>query len=236
MMGVDHALGGLAAGVATLDWCPTTDAGHQAAWVASWTGAALLCDWDSPRSMASRMWGPLSGAVYRLVSVVGGGHRHLTHDLVLFPLIIAAAVTAASQTHWGRMIVVAVVVGLAVRALLVKTATPFTGLCTIAVSAATAWWTVSHNLDLGAGLLTCLIGGILVHLAGDAVTVDMLPMPVAWLFGSRARLGLPLFRAGKTFETLVVLPAHLLLIGWLTNQRYQWWPLVHGQLHALHIL
>lgn len=217
-----------------MGWCPHPDAAHQAAWVASWTAAALLCDWDSPRSMASRMCGPLSGLVYRIVSAVGGGHRHLTHDLVLFPLIIAAIVTMASQSHYGRMVTVAVVVGLAVRASLVKTSTPFTGLCTLAVSISAAWWVVSHNLDLGAGLLTCLLGGILVHLVGDAVTVAMLPMPIAWIFGSEARIGLPLFRAGKAFETLVVLPAHPLLIAWLTQDRYGWWALMQPHLQALH--
>lgn len=233
MMGRNHALQGMAGGLATLPWCPRLDAAHQAAWVATWTASALLLDWDTKRSMASRMWGPASGLIHEIVSLVAQGHRRLTHDLILAPLITYLAVMLAGQSPTGRKIVVAIVLGLATRAFLVDKATWFTGLCTLAVSIAGAVWIVTNDLDLGAGLPLAILGGVFVHLAGDAVTVDMLPMPVLWIFGSRQDIGLPLFRAGRRFETTIITPASMLLIAWLADRRYGWWSLVEPHIQPL---
>lgn len=235
MMGVNHALEGAAGGIATLPWCPHPDMAHQAAWVAAWTGSALMPDLDSKRSMASTMWGPASGMLYDTVSTLAGGHRHLTHDLILAPLLAVVLVGVGSHSHMGRMITVAIVLGLATRAILVSIATWLTALCTLLVSIAGAWWVVSHNLDLGAGLVVCIVGGILVHLAGDAITVARLPMPIAWIFGSTSKIGVGIFRAGKSFETLVVTPANLLVVAWLAQAQFGWWSWLRPQLTALGI-
>lgn len=226
MMGRNHALQGVAAGLATVPWCPHHDPAHQAAWIATWAGSALLLDWDTGRSMASRMWGPASGAIHEIVAAVAGGHRGLTHDPLLAPLLTYLAVEIGSHSHAGRLAIVAIIAGLATRVFLVERATWFTGLCTLAASIGGAIWLVTNNLDLGAGLPPAIVGGVLVHLAGDAVTVDMLPIPVLWLLGSRRRVGIPIFRAGHTFEKLIVTPANLVLVAWLANLRYEWLPLI----------
>ena len=67
-MGVNHSPCGLAARLATLAWCPNPDPAHQAAWLAAWTGTALLPDIDSGSSMASRVWGPVSSIIAKPVA------------------------------------------------------------------------------------------------------------------------------------------------------------------------
>lgn len=223
MMWANHAGQGAAGGLATLPWCPRQEPAYQAAWVLTWAGSALLIDIDTKKSAAARMWGPVSGLLTAPVRMLPGGHRGLTHDLILCPLLVYLLVTLAGQHHAGRLALVAVVIGLATRAVLVERSTFTTGIATLAVSAAGAWWVVEHNLDLGTGLVWAIIGGLLVHMAGDAVTVDRLPMPIAWIFGSRARIGIGLFRAGKGFEKYVVTPVTTLLIIWLTQIRFGWW-------------
>lgn len=231
MMGSNHALMGASAGIATLGWCHHPQPAFQAAWVAGWIAGALLPDWDSGSSMASTMWGPASRIIGAPLAALG--HRRFTHDLILFPLTLVAAIGAAGQHPWSRMVLVAVLLGLATRALLVQRSGWFVGLCTLAVSVGGAWWAVSQGLDTQAQLLVCTVGGVLVHLAGDAPTVNRLPMPIMWLFGSSAKLGIGLFKAGQKFEKCIVTPVNLILLGWISNQRFHWWIWLAPHLHQL---
>lgn len=175
--------------------------------------------------------GPVSSIIAKPVAWLG--HRGLTHDLLLAPLLAFLFVTWAAHHHTGRLASVAVIIGLAARAILVKTSAPFTGLRTLAVSVAGAWWVVGHNLDLGQRIPLVVVGGILVHLAGDAVTVRRLPVPILWAFGSDACIGVPIFRAGKTFEQVIVAPALLVLVCSLAQQHYNWWGWVQPHLARL---
>ena len=117
MLGHSHALSGLAAGAATLPWAPVGGTVGQVAWIAAVGGMAMLPDLDHNGSTVSDMWGPLtdvpSGAVGRLAQ----GHRWGTHDAVLAPLAFGALALAAANASWSSLLLMALAIGLALRAL-----------------------------------------------------------------------------------------------------------------------
>lgn len=58
-------------------------------------------------------------------------------------------------------------------------------------------------------------GGVVVHILGDALTDRGVPVPIVWIWNRRATWGLPLFRVGHAFESVVVTPALSLTACWL---------------------
>src|SRR3712207_1060836 len=117
VLGHSHALSGLAAGAATLPWAPVGGTVGQVAWIAAVGGMAMLPDLDHSGSTVSDMWGPItdvpSGAVGRLAQ----GHRWGTHDAVLAPLAFGALALAAANAFWSSLLLMALAIGLALRAL-----------------------------------------------------------------------------------------------------------------------
>ena len=117
VLGHSHALSGLAAGAATLPWAPVEGTVAQVAWVAAVGGFAMLPDLDHSGSTVSDMWGPVtdvpSGAIGRLAQ----GHRWGTHDAVLGPLAFGALAVAAAGAFWSSLLLMALAIGLALRAL-----------------------------------------------------------------------------------------------------------------------
>ncbi|WP_394276227.1 metal-dependent hydrolase [Luteococcus sp.] len=218
MLGYDHATMGAIAGLATMP----EDKGlaYQAAWVATWTVAALWADFDMAGSSAARTWGPLtqtaSGALGRLV----GGHRWGTHDVVLAPAVLYwVLVPLAQQLLWGRYLLVALLLGLALRTFLKPGS--LSDLSNLVLSSFGSWWLVSHDLDLQLPLAGILAMGVWVHTLGDLPTTEGLPVPVVWIF-TRQRFSIPLFKVGGMVETRLVAPALSAVLVLIANQRLSW--------------
>src|SRR3712207_6252691 len=117
MLGHTHALSGLATGAATLPWAPVQGPVAQGAWVAAVGGFAMLPDLDHRGSTVSDMWGPATDVPSGAIGAVTGGHRWGTHDAVLAPLGFGALAMLAANAFWSSLLVLALAIGLALRAL-----------------------------------------------------------------------------------------------------------------------
>ncbi|MBB1501625.1 metal-dependent hydrolase [Propioniciclava sp. MC1683] len=213
MLGYTHVTMGAAAGVATLPFLGAQSTELQVGWVAAFAGSALLADLDHPGAMASRMWGPVSGLLSQLISGLSGGHRWGTHDVVLAGLIAGGLGWAASWSPALATAALAVCVGLALRGLIGLGGGLVLGLVNLAAS----WWAAIQLVGspyAGAVLELLpfiLVGGILVHAAGDLLTPEGIPVPVLWLRDRAARMSIPVVRTGSLLEQTVVAPAFTLL-------------------------
>jgi membrane-bound metal-dependent hydrolase YbcI (DUF457 family) len=231
MMGRTHALTGWCAGLAL---APVVGVGtvHQAVVFAATTaGFALLPDLDHPSARASKLLGPLTGALswlLRRVSAalyaltkgprdekVKGTHRHLSHT-VLFAAGLGAA-TAAGTRAWGAWAVGGVVIlGL----LLAQGAL---GDWLLLVSGAgVVWWVTTagdHAAELGqiSGWLGIAVAaGCFTHCLGDSLTVSgcpfLFPIPIAGETWYEIRPPKFLrFRTGKKVENRLIFPVFVVL-------------------------
>jgi membrane-bound metal-dependent hydrolase YbcI (DUF457 family) len=212
MLGHSHALSGLAAGAATLPWAPVQGTVAQVAWVAAAGGFAMLPDLDHSGSTVSDMWGPItdvpSGAVGRLAQ----GHRWGTHDAVLAPLAFGALALAAADAFWSSLLLLALAIGLALRALnfVIPGRAENTVVGNLILSWGSAWFLLQHSPAPG-WLPWAVALGVLTHIAGDAITTAGVPVPVLWVF-HRARLKLLPIRTGATVEKAVLVPLFLVAI------------------------
>jgi len=211
MLGHSHALSGLAAGAATLPWAPVHGTVSQFAWVAAAGGFAMLPDLDSSGSTVSDMWGPIteipSGAVGRLAQ----GHRWGTHDVVLGPLVFGALAIAAAGAGWSSLLLMALAIGLALRALnfVIPGRVENTIVGNLVLSWGGAWLLLAHSPS-PAWLPWAVVLGVVTHIAGDAITTAGIPVPLVWVF-HRSRLKLLPIRTGAGVEKLVLVP--LLLVA-----------------------
>ena len=206
MLGHSHALSGLAAGAATLPWTPVQGTVSQVAWVAAVGGFAMLPDLDHSGSTVSDMWGPItdvpSGAIGRLAQ----GHRWGTHDAVLGPLVFGALAVAAAGAFWSSLLLLALAIGLALRALnfAIPGRVENTVVGNLVLSWGGAWLLLSHSSSPG-WLPWAVALGCLTHIAGDAVTTAGIPVPLVWI-AHRCRLKLLPIRTGATIEKMVLVP------------------------------
>lgn len=209
VLGHSHALSGLAAGAATLPWAPVEGAVAQVAWVAAVGGFAMLPDLDHSGSTVSDMWGPVtdvpSGAIGRLAQ----GHRWGTHDAVLGPLAFGALAVAAAGAFWSSLLLMALAIGLALRALnfVIPGRTENTVLGNIVLSWSGAWFLLAHSPS-PAWLPWAVALGCLTHIAGDAITTAGIPVPLVWVF-HRSRLKLLPIRTGASVEKILLVPLFL---------------------------
>ncbi|MGY1711007.1 metal-dependent hydrolase [Geodermatophilus sp. SYSU D00758] len=215
MLGHSHALSGLAAGAATLPWAPVEGPVAQAAWVAAAGGMAMLPDLDQSGSTVSDMWGPVtdvpSGAIGRLAQ----GHRWGTHDALLAPLAFGALALAAAGAYWSSLLLLALAIGLALRAL--HFVIPGRAENTVVGNLVLSWggaWLLLEHMPPPAWLPWAVALGVLTHIAGDALTTQGVPVPLVWLV-KRCRLALTPLRTGTTLEKAVLAPAFVLATVWL---------------------
>lgn len=211
MLGHSHALSGLAAGAATLPWAPVHGTVAQLAWVAAAGGFAMLPDLDQEGTTISRMWGPASDLPAKLINAVSGGHRWGTHDAVLAPAVFGGLALLASHSFWSSLLVLAVAIGLALRALnfVIPGTTETTIVGNLAISWGGAWLLLQHSpsplwLPYAVGL------GVLTHAVGDFLTREGIPVPLIWMV-HRCRFALVHLRTGATVERLLLAPAFLTL-------------------------
>lgn len=212
MLGHSHALSGLAAGAATLPWAPVQGTVAQVAWVAAAGGFAMLPDLDQRGSTISRMWGPLTDLPSGVVGAVARGHRWGTHDVVLGPLVFGMLALAASRTYWSSLLLLALAVGLALRALhfVVPGRAENTVAGNLLMSSGSAWLLLEHGPS-PVWLPWAVAVGVLAHIAGDFLTKEGVPVPVFWLL-RRARLAPIHLRTGAGVEKVLLAP----LFGLLT--------------------
>jgi membrane-bound metal-dependent hydrolase YbcI (DUF457 family) len=209
VLGHSHALSGLAAGAATLPWAPAHGTVSQVAWVAAVGGFAMLPDLDHSGSTVSDMWGPItdvpSGAIGRLAQ----GHRWGTHDAILGPFAFGALAVAAAGAFWSSLLLMALAIGLALRALnfAIPGRVENTVVGNLVLSWGGAWLLLDHSPNPG-WLPWAVALGCLTHIAGDAITTAGIPVPLVWIF-HRSRLKLLPIRTGATTEKVVLVPLFL---------------------------
>lgn len=231
MMGRTHALTGWCAGLAA---APVfgADTIHQAVAFATVTaGFALLPDLDHPGARASKLLGPVTGAVSWLLRRASAGiyaatkgprdedcagtHRHLSHT-VLFAVLLGT-VTALGTRAGGPW----AVAGVAVFALLLAEDALGDWLLPIAAAAA-VWWAGSSPAGVGelaplAGWLGIAVAlGCVVHCLGDAATLSgcpfLWPIPIRGETWYEIRPPRPLrFRTGHHAENLLIFPTFAVL-------------------------
>jgi uncharacterized metal-binding protein len=206
VLGHSHALSGLATGAATLPWAPVHGTVAQVAWVSAVGGFAMLPDLDQQGSTISRMWGPLTDAPSGLVNVVARGHRWGTHDAVLGPLVLGLLAYAASWHAWSSLLVLALAIGLALRALhlVIPGRAENTVIGNLLLSWGGAWLLLAHSPG-PAWLPLAVVVGVLTHIAGDALTKEGVPVPLFWLV-RRSRLAPVHLRTGAAVERMVLVP------------------------------
>jgi membrane-bound metal-dependent hydrolase YbcI (DUF457 family) len=212
VLGHSHALSGLAAGTATLPWAPVHGTVAQVAWIAAAGGFAMLPDLDHSGSTVSDMWGPVtdvpSGAIGRLAR----GHRWGTHDAVLGPLAFGALAVAAAGAFWSSLLLMALSIGLALRALnfVIPGRAENTVVGNLILSWGGAWLLLTHSPS-PAWLPWAVALGVLTHIAGDALTTAGIPVPLVWVV-RRCRLKLLPIRTGALVEKAVLVPLFVVAI------------------------
>jgi len=206
VLGHSHALSGLATGAATLPWAPVHGTVAQVAWVSAVGGFAMLPDLDQQGSTISRMWGPFTDAPSGLINAVSRGHRWGTHDAVLGPLAFGLLVYAASHQYWSSLLVLALAIGLALRALhvVIPGRAENTVIGNLVLSWGGAWLLLEHSPG-PAWLPLAVVAGVLTHIAGDALTKEGVPVPLAWLV-RRSRIAPVHLRTGAVVERMVLVP------------------------------
>jgi membrane-bound metal-dependent hydrolase YbcI (DUF457 family) len=221
--GRNHALSGLLAWLAVAP--PAAEAmGHPlalpvvAAGALVTAGAAVLPDIDHPGSSASRTLGPVSQLTALGVAAVAGGHRQRTHSLAFVALAGGAAALAAAAGPGGAGVIAGLGAALAVR--LIGPRPWRSGLGPLGVAVAVGW-SVATAVPVGSWLPAAVVLGSLVHLLGDVVTAEGVPL----LWPARGRVAVPLLRSGGPGETVVTMVCSALIL-WRTYQVLQ--PMVHS--------
>ena len=214
VLGHSHALSGLAVGAATLPWAPVEGTVAQVAWVAAAGGFAMLPDLDHSVSTVSDMWGPATDVPSGAVGRLAGGHRWGTHDALLAPIAFGALALAAANLFWSSLLVMALAVGLALRAL--HFVIPGRAENTVVGNLVLSWggaWLLLANTSQPTWLPWAVALGVLTHIAGDLITKQGVPVPLLWLL-RRQRLALTPMRTGTTLEKAVLAPLFLATAVW----------------------
>lgn len=240
MMGRTHALTGWCAGLAV---APLVGAGsvHQAvAFAATTAGFALLPDLDHPGAGASRLLGPVTGALSWLLRRISsalyaltkgprderhqGMHRHLSHTLLF-------AVGLGALTMWGtREGGWYAVAGVVLFGVLLATDALGDWLLLVAGGAAT-WWALTASAagelhELTGWLGVAVAAGCFTHCLGDALTEAgcpfLFPVPIAGETWYELRPpGFLRIRTGKRVENLVIFPVFVVLAVLLVPGAWQ---------------
>ncbi len=212
-MGYSHVVSGAVAGLALLPVAPVAGPAGSVAWVLLWAGSTLLPDLDSVGASASRMWGPISRAIAGVVSHVSGGHRWGTHDLLLGPASFGALAALAVLVPPAATVVVAVALGLMIHGLHVTRLWRTGPVVNFLVSWIGAGMALSSGwVSVGWWLPIAVAGGVVVAILGDALTTELVPVPLVWMRSRSHRMGLGAFRTGQAVEQLLVAPALTIVV------------------------
>lgn len=203
MMGRTHAETGLAAAVGTALYFHV-DVPTFVLLCTTLPGAAILNDIDHPDSTVSSTYGPITGVLSKVLD-----HRKQTHSvpgIALFGTLITFC-----SVHSDNMIAKAV---LFVVLVLIWSSTirlfkiggwlddfapiPFAGMITFGEP----WLNMIGIPPFPFKILgPCVVLGMLVHVVGDLVTYQ--PIPVMWPF-SKKGTSFKIFKAGSWFEYWII--------------------------------
>jgi hypothetical protein len=212
VLGHSHALSGLAAGAATLPWAPVQGTVAQVAWISAAGGFAMLPDLDQRGSTISRMWGPATDVPSGVVGTIAQGHRWGTHDAILAPAVFGLLAYLAAGAYWSSLLLLAVAIGLALRALhfVIPGRAENTVIGNLVLAWGGAWFLLEYSPG-PAWLPWAVAVGVLTHIAGDFLTKEGIPVPLFWLV-RRSRLAPIHLRTGAFVERAVLVPAFLVAI------------------------
>lgn len=219
MLGRNHAMSGFAVGIATLPFAPVHSWPMQTLWVVGIGGTALLPDLDQSNSSASNIWGPPTQALGEVIGWLSGGHRRATHDLVLGTLGFSVLAGLAALTPWSTALVIALAVGLALRAVVIASTHMIGALANFVLSWAGAAW-ILQWVDDPLTLLPLMVAiGVVVHIMGDWLTTDGVPVPLTGWSDKGPTIGLRIMSVGKFAENVLVSPglAVLTLALWMQH-------------------
>lgn len=212
MMGHTHAVSGMAAGAATLPLLTLDSAWAQLAYVAVSGGMAYFPDWDHQSSTISVMWGPFSRLVHEVLTRIFRGHRGGMHDVVVAPLLFGGLAYAASWNRYVAMVVLAIAIGATLRALhfVIPGNAEKSWPINLAASWASAWWLSGHAAGELWWLPIAVAVGIVLHIAGDALTKSCVPRPFSWLDGQPDGFGTGPLRTNTWYEEWLIAPGLLI--------------------------
>lgn len=177
------------------------------------SGAAMLPDLDHPRATVSRSLGPVSFVASRLISRLAGGHRNGTHSALAVALVAVCAnglILSNPGNLWVPFALSFLCVALVCRVLLDAQNDLTSALCAAVVSAGLVAVTPDFSW-LGIAVTT----GYALHLAGDAITKE--GVPLAWPL-NRTRFRVAGITTGGRLERGVALGCGLLVgaLAWST--------------------
>ena len=114
-------------------------------------GFAMLPDLDQKGSTVSRMWGPVTDLPSAAVNAISGGHRWGTHDVSSGPLAFGVLAYAAAWHRWSSLLLLALAIGLALRALhvVIPGRAEETIIGNLVLSWGGAWLLLAHSPEPG---------------------------------------------------------------------------------------
>ena len=214
MLGHTHALTGLAAGAAAATLVLHEPLPSALTLTVLSAAFATFPDLDQTCSSAGRSLGPVSRLAAIVIRRVSGGHRHGTHSVAGVAAftglaVLASAFRADIAGMAGLALLVALALAAGLRALRVHPATgdvlALAGAAAVAVA----------GVGLALVPLACALG-CAVHIAGDALTTE--GVPLAWPFTLRRFWLLPhpmRFETGHIAERWAVAPFTLAVVALL---------------------
>jgi membrane-bound metal-dependent hydrolase YbcI (DUF457 family) len=225
VLGRDHALLGAVAALAgaNLAWRamghPALPIGQIAAACPVVAGFALLPDIDEPGSTVSRRLGPLSRTVSKATNKLAGGHRAATHSL-LFVALVFLGMWGAERAALAATITVGATAALSIGMIVPARFARHGFVVGVLAPAAAAWATWEATVHAGqhwAWLPWAAAAGVALHLIGDMLTVEGVPLlwPLRWhqgipLLGHTDSLREQLTGAVMTFAVMALVWIELL--------------------------
>lgn len=137
-------------------------------------GAAMLPDLDHPQATVSRSLGPVSWFASRLISRLAGGHRNGTHSALAVALVAFTTnglILSHPHNLWIPFLLSFLCVSLVCRVLLDAQNDLTSAACAAVLSAGLVAVTPDFSW-LGIAITT----GYALHLAGDAITKEGVPL------------------------------------------------------------
>ena len=216
MLGRDHALLGAvvflaaapAAAAAANYSLPIGELGVGAIVTA---GFALFPDIDEPNSLVSRKLGPLSRIVSEFTNKVAGGHRQATHSAFFAALVTVGCWFAVRQNQWVAFGIVAATVLLTAKIILPLNMGRST-IVVMALAIGASYWAMRAD-GVGMWLPLCAGIGCLLHLAGDMLTIEGVPL----FWPLKIRLKFPILGHTQSVRESIlaaILSVALIFLAW----------------------
>jgi hypothetical protein len=145
-----------------------------------------------------------------VVNAIARGHRWGTHDAVLGPLAFGLLAYAAAWHRWSALLLLALAIGLALRALhvVIPGRAEETIIGNLLLSWGGAWLLLEHSPS-PEWLPLAVVIGVLTHIAGDGLTKEGVPVPLVWLV-RRSRVHPVHLHTGAFIERAVLVPLFVL--------------------------